>query len=223
MMRNWDIISIKDLQLPHGVIAPDVWGKPKEQPALVRVQLDLRGDGFSTAASKDELDASTIHYGELAKRIRSSSEQGQNAADLFNAIQQTVTEMARKPDGHFIIMDCTIELTLHKASMSGEKVNIWHSPSFNKEGKVTRLCKQITVSGIKIMTLVGVNAYERTAEQPLVAEVNLCWFEGSGGVLQFATEKEAWEEIMGKLFGLEKMLVEVCLLQHATVICTLPA
>jgi len=66
--NNQDIISVKNLQLPAGVVAPDVWGKAKEQPALLTVSLVLRGEGFGKAAEGDRLDASTIHYGELSKR-----------------------------------------------------------------------------------------------------------------------------------------------------------
>ncbi|KAK0939385.1 hypothetical protein LTR29_009001 [Friedmanniomyces endolithicus] len=70
--NNQDIISVKNLQLPAGVVAPDVWGKAKEQPALLTVSLVLRGEGFGKAAAGDRLDASTIHYGELSKRESSS-------------------------------------------------------------------------------------------------------------------------------------------------------
>lgn len=66
-----DTVSLKHLRLSHGIIAP-IWGTPKEQPALVSIDLVL-SRGFDSAAGKDALDENTIHYGTLAKSIRAAA------------------------------------------------------------------------------------------------------------------------------------------------------
>nr|POE99514.1 putative utp--glucose-1-phosphate uridylyltransferase [Quercus suber] len=87
-----DAISITNLSLPHPVLAPDVWGNAKAQPAALSLTVQLRGE-FQSAASRDALDASTLHYGELAKHIRSACCEGLGVAAVlgtWDAVAATV-------------------------------------------------------------------------------------------------------------------------------------
>ena len=178
-----NIISIKCLQLPAGIVAPDVWGKLKEQPALVSVKLVLRGKGFSSAASKDELDESTLHYGQLAKSIRARcSRAEQRVSDVSTAVNLVVESMATKRgkiDGKewssFVVAHSIVDVVLPKASMAGEKVTVTSERNYDEAGGLLESEGQYVIDDVKVMTLVGVNGYERTAKQPLVARLGVSW------------------------------------------------
>lgn len=190
-----DTIQIKNLQLPFGVIAPDVWGKAKEQPALVSINLLLNGGGFGSASDTDKLDDSTIHYGNLAKKVRASCREQQTADELRQNIEQIVCEMAKKEGGRcFIVARSTLEVDLPKASMFGGGVTFVSVTSYDEGGRSVTNSTIFRVRDVKIMTLIGVNAYERSMKQPLMASIEL----------HLRTEADT-----ATLFNLEKLLVQV--------------
>lgn len=186
-------ICIKNLTLPHPVLAPDVWGKQKEQPAVLDITLTLRGSGFSSAASLDKLDDSTIHYGTLAKKVRAACTAGLDLPGLVSATEKAILEMGTKAGGRFIVQEARIEVGLCKATMFGEDVRFVKTRRFGVDGsvEVSRTCFE--VKEVKIMVLVGVNAYERQARQPLMVGFGL-WFE---------------EANLDNLFRLENSVVDV--------------
>ncbi|KAK4952970.1 hypothetical protein LTR10_008675 [Elasticomyces elasticus] len=199
---NQDIISVKNLQLPAGVVATDVWGKPKEQPALLTITLVLNG-GFSSAASKDALDGSTIHYGELSKRIRSAcGEQGQTAEGVTAHAERVICEMARKGEGKFIVARSVVEVSLPKASMYGDGVTMIRTTEYDGNGRARAAQRVFVVKEVKLMLLVGVNGYERTAKQPIIASLWLYLGNVTGG-----KESESAQTVA--LFNLEQMLVQI--------------
>lgn len=187
-------ISISNLSLPHPIAAPDVWGKQKEQPALLNVSLTLRGSGFDSAASLDKLDDSTIHYGTLAKKLRAGCTAGMDVLGLIAASEKGISEMGMKGNGRFIVQEAKVEVGLCKASMFGEEVKIASVKRYGVDGKVESSRWGFEVEEVKVMVLVGVNGYERQARQPLVVSFGV-WFEGEGK--------------MEGLFGLESLAVEV--------------
>ncbi|KAK5705239.1 hypothetical protein LTR97_002356 [Elasticomyces elasticus] len=199
---NQDIISVKNLQLPAGVVAPDVWGKPKEQPALLTITLVLNG-GFSSAASKDALDGSTIHYGELSKRIRSAcGEQGQTAEDVSAHAERVICEMARKGEGKFIVARSVVEVNLPKASMYGDGATLIRTTEYDETGNARVAQRVFVVKEVKLMLLVGVNGYERTAKQPIIASL---WLYLGGS----ADGEEGGSAQTVALFNLEQTLVQI--------------
>ncbi|GAB1738374.1 hypothetical protein NU219Hw_g3185t1 [Hortaea werneckii] len=201
MTHNADCIHVKELQLPHGLVAPDVWGKPKEQPATITLTVSLQGDGFSTAADKDQLDQSTIHYGELSKRVRALNQPAQDVERFVDEAQTCVQAMANKAEGKFIVRRAALRVTLPKASMYGDGVVWTRVCEYDDAGKVTRRMGEYGVDGVKIMTLVGVNAYERQAKQPLLIGVNVTrWVQSEGEI--------GWPK-MEEMAGLETKVVEI--------------
>ena len=203
MSQNADLIHVKDLQLPHGLVAPDVWGKPKEQPATISLTVSLQGDGFSTAADKDQLDQSTIHYGELSKRLRGLNHAGQEVESFAAEAHTCVHAMASKGDGKFIVRLAALHVTLPKASMYGDGAVWTRVVEYDHGGKVTRRVGEYGLDEVKIMTLVGVNAYERQAEQPLLIGIHVTrWVQQSEGEME-------WPK-MEEMAGLEGKVAEVC-------------
>lgn len=201
-----DTIAIKGLQLPFGILAPDVWGKDKEQPALLSLKLFLRNN-FDSAATKDALDDSTIHYGELAKRIRASCKSNQALGDVFTNAERIALSMAQKENGNFILARLSIEICLPKAAMFGEGVLIGMTSSYDEAGRFSGHgpgTVLFTVRDVKVMTMIGVNHYERMAKQPITATCTLIVSNRTG-----AESASCVSEQTVTLFDLERTLVQV--------------
>ncbi|CAK4031806.1 hypothetical protein AC578_5716 [Lecanosticta acicola] len=166
-----DLISIQNLQLPHGILAPDVWGNSKEQPCLLTLNLLFQK---TFACHEDRLDDSTIHYGALAKEIRKRSTQGQTAEGVSQHVERAIRLLGAKEGRGFVVARSTVEVKLPKASMFSERgVSLLSTTGYDLEGKVVEFSRVFRVEGIKIMTLIGVNGYERSQKQPLVVSVAL--------------------------------------------------
>ena len=174
-----DVIAIEKLQLPNGVLAPDIWGRPaREQPSLISVRIELRGTGFRSAADGDTLDESTIHYGQLAKRIRGSANDTSRREGVrvmldhtHAAIKSMATpEKSAKP---FLVACATAVIDLPHASMAGDGVTVAESRWYDECSWYTRWKTKFSVRNVRISTLVGVNDYERQRKQPLVVSLQL--------------------------------------------------
>lgn len=198
------VVSVRNLQLPSGAIAPNIWLERKEQPALASVSLWLR-NSFTSAASQDALDDSTVHYGELSKRVRAgcTGEEGQRSA--LEAVLQAAEHMARKPkpDGDkFVAKRIAAKVTLPKASAFGDALTLSEVRTYDAKGAKTGGFRTFTCKNLKVPTLIGVNAYERKGRQPLVVDFAIDFdskvFESLGS-----------EQHMDVLFPIERELVEV--------------
>ena len=195
-------VSVKNLQLPYGIVAPNVWGNHKEQPALVTVVLHLN-QGFTSAASKDALDENTIHYGELSKQIRAACTSNQTIANVLSKTKGIISKLGTRKDGSFKVSLSAINVELPKASMSGQSISLAFMSRHDNSGHETMSWMVFAVRDVKIMTLIGVNDYERTGSQPVVANLELSMV----GTEPHRTPNQ-WP-IEG-LFKLERTLTNVC-------------
>jgi dihydroneopterin aldolase len=161
-------IAIDRLQYPSSIIASNVWGLKKEQPAYFNIHLNLQRE-FKTAASSDALDDSTIHYGELAKRIRAACTPGLGPLDALSKAEEVIIAMGTKPKDRFIIADAHIDLCLSKASMYGKLLHLSRCLEFNDSGDATDSRILFELRDLRLMSLIGVNDYERTGKQPIDA------------------------------------------------------
>ncbi|GAB7322652.1 hypothetical protein MBLNU13_g03559t1 [Cladosporium sp. NU13] len=198
------VVSVRNLQLPSGAIAPNIWLERKEQPALASVSLWLR-NSFTSAASQDALDDSTVHYGELSKRVRAgcTGEEGQRSA--LEAVFQAAEHMARKPkpDGDkFVAKRIAAKVTLPKASAFGDALTLSEVRTYDAKGAKTGGFRTFTCKNLKVPTLIGVNAYERKGRQPLVVDFAID-FDSE------AYESLGSEQHMDVLFPIERELVEI--------------
>jgi FolB domain-containing protein len=198
------IISIQGLRL-DAVRAPNIWGDLKDQPALLNVKITLRS-GFDSAASADALDDSTIHYGELAKSIRAACSLAKNRDTVLEAAVDAATKMTQKPRvAEYIASRLSVELVLPKASAYGAALSLEHTTLFRPdpiedtfivEHRRTFHCK-----GLRIMTLIGVNASERRGKQPLVVDFSVDHDEH--------WSEQSHQSTMVKYSSLERVLVDV--------------
>lgn len=194
-----DTVILKKLQLKNGVEAPDVWGSEKNQPALVSIHLALR-DGFGSAASKDALDQNTIHYGQLAKQIQARCNKSAKLPHVFDVIKGEVTSMATRTDGSCKLAHFDVELSLPKASMHGEGVDVVSTFSFDVDGRSTLVKRKFVLRDMKLMVLIGVNDNERTKKQPVVVNLDLT-LKG--------TDEELSDSLNAAAFKVEPELVQV--------------
>jgi dihydroneopterin aldolase len=199
------VVSVRNLQLPSGAIAPNIWHETKEQPALGSVSLWLR-ESFTSAASQDALDDSTVHYGELSKRVRANYESKDGQRSALNGMFQAAEHMARKPkpDGNdkFVARRIAARLTLPKASAFGDELAMSEVRLYDEKGTKTNGFATFSCKNLRIPTLIGVNAYERKGRQPLVVDFAVDLVERLGGSVM---------EEMEILFPLERDLVDVSL------------
>nr|POE62844.1 hypothetical protein CFP56_03748 [Quercus suber] len=107
--------------------------------------------------------------------------------------------MARKEGGRCVVRGLRVELRLPKAGMAAESgVVRVQSVRWDARGEVEEeegVQRGYEAVDVKVMALVGVNACERTARQPLVVGL---WVSGQWGP---AGEEEVWR--------LERVLVQV--------------
>lgn len=174
-----DKVCVRDLQLPHGLVVPNVWGDYKEQPVFVSLELTLN-PGFQTAASKDVLDQNTIHYGQLAKKVRAASTADQTDTGFRQRLDRILTEMSQRPDGTRRISRSKVDLCLQKGSMYGAVLRITTVTDWDKDvsGWVSQAC--IRFEAMQVMTLIGVNEYERRRKQPLLVWLDVLMDDGLG-------------------------------------------
>ena len=177
------VVSIRNLQLPSGVIAPNIWHETKEQPALASVSLWLR-ESFTSAASQDALDDSTVHYGELSKRVRATYESKDGQASALSGMFVAAEHMARKPkpggNDKFVAKRIAARLTLPKASAFGDELAMSEVRLYDEQGTQTHGFATFSCKNLRILTLIGVNAYERKGRQPLVVDFAVDFVERFG-------------------------------------------
>ncbi|QIW98460.1 hypothetical protein AMS68_003978 [Peltaster fructicola] len=168
--QNLDLIHVQNLQLPAGVAAPDIWNQAKVQPCNVSLKLTLRTT-FDSAAAADTLDDSTIHYGHLCKNIRTACAIVMPARDTLDVIFATVHTMGFKSE--FVLSAAEITLTLPKASAHGGVVEMSTNTTFDAAGGQLSVVDRTSYKQLQIMTLIGVNASERTGQQLVVLSCDL--------------------------------------------------
>lgn len=156
-----DGVSVRNLQLqapPHHAL--DAWGREKEQPVLLSVYLSFKS-AFDSAAENDALDASTMHYGILAKALRGMKpdQSWGNLSQLSQLVHKTISDMLPGPD---LLESLAIEIKMPKASLLGDAV------VFHRHYASHSTQSMLHLVDICLPTLIGVNSNEREAKQKLI-------------------------------------------------------
>lgn len=184
------IIRVRDLKLT--LTGPkDAWGRVgKPQPALVSVEVRLRLP-FAASSARDEVAGDTVHYGLLAKGVMGflgGLEGGLSLVKTTSALWQHLTGLSGGPlpptsstAKAFLSMDSVaylrVSIKLSKASLLGEGVVFSQAAVFDQEEGghvgVVSSARSLRIEGLRVPTLVGVNANEREARQVVVANVDV--------------------------------------------------
>jgi dihydroneopterin aldolase len=196
----------------------DAWGRTgKQQPALVSVEVRMR-EPFGESSEKDEVAGDTVHYGLLAKGIMAKIQETEEQECLMGYM----ITLWRKLVG-YVDLSCVMQflgdageallkkeqvayvrvsIKMTKASLLGEGVSMDWAAAFLEDTTARGMeaaASSMKVHGLRIPTLVGVNANERTAKQIVLANV---WVEKLLGVSEdFHPDFEA-------------VVTQVCFLSH---------
>lgn len=179
-----DAVSVKNLSMCL-CAAFDIWGRPKPQPAMISVTVGL-AQPFSSAASTDTVNASTIHYGQLSKAITREMHNHENdnwlsPSDLIWLVALTVKDVPASPT---TISTVEGEISFPKATRYGEGVDML----FYQDYITASICMTLHIKRLHVGALVGVNSHERDMKQMLIVSV---WIDrASEGILGNHNELE---------------------------------
>ncbi|KAK0387642.1 hypothetical protein NLU13_3887 [Sarocladium strictum] len=177
------IIRVRNLQVT--LRGPkDAWGRAgKSQPALVSVEVRMR-NSFGLSSEMDQVQADTVHYGLLAKgvlRIMEETNHSESLGSSVGTIWASFTGHAdlkgSVPSGDPFLNIRQVEylrvaIKVTKASLLGEGVSLSCAAAF-ADGVPTAVASSLEIHGLRIPTLVGVNANERTAKQIVLAHLRV--------------------------------------------------
>lgn len=164
-----DKIAVRNLQVTV-TAGQDAWGRQKIQPVLITVILSLTNT-FDSAAAKDALDSSTIHYGQLSKAFKAVAEdttQHWRSDQLASRIGSCIFEIANGTDLH----SYEIEIFYPKGSLLGDGAAWSYSEIEVPKGRFST--ETLHLRNMRMPCIIGINANERQQLQPVV--VNL-WLE----------------------------------------------
>lgn len=153
-----------------GEFGLDVWSRRKTQPLEISLAVSLN-EQFHSAAKGDIIDDSTIHYGKLSKNIMSRLDIQSEWLDshaLACVIEHVVNRTASREK---LISSLEVEISYPKASMLGEAAGYSYAVAHRDAVETSAV---LWLRNVRIPTLIGVNAHERTKKQ--LAVVNL-WID----------------------------------------------
>lgn len=147
----------------------DAWGRRKEHPIQLSVSLSYR-KSFDSAAHGDALDQTTIHYGLLSKALRNlsaASDGWESVESLTGRLHQTIQKFTVAAN---LVDACQVVVHVPKATLTGSSISFLHFKSSDKQGSAREL-RTLQFTSLKIPLLIGVNANERLAKQPLTFHI----------------------------------------------------
>jgi dihydroneopterin aldolase len=164
-----DRITVRNLEVTVNA-GVDAWGRPKEQRALITVDLTLSAS-FQSAATADSLDGSTVHYGILSKEIRSLIANNQSIGHVRTGEMSTyIHARALQTADKAPLASVDINIFYPKGSMLGDGAGFRQSIAYPGKSTSTVLYLQ----NVRVPCVIGINSNERKQKQPVV--VNL-WIE----------------------------------------------
>lgn len=150
---------------------------------------------FGESSEKDEVAGDTVHYGLLAKAIMAKIQETE-ADDLMGYVSMVWQRLLGYTDlscifGHSDegallkkeqVAYVRVSIKMTKASLLGEGVSMAWAATFPEDTSIPGMdagASCMKIHGLRIPTLVGVNANERTAKQIVLANV---WVEKMYGI-----------------------------------------
>ncbi len=188
LKQRTDIISIQNLLVTVNA-GTDAWSRPKQQPALISVNLSLINP-FSSAITGDDLDTSTINYGTLSKNIVAAASHEPTRwlshAGLVKAIETAVADTCPEED---MLYTSEVDVLFPKATLLGEGVNLRLSRAYDLGTHSTVL----HLKNLKVAAIVGVNAHERLLKQTVIANV---WIDCVTDMLSMAAHNKLEQHVV---------------------------
>lgn len=170
----------------------DAWGRPgRPQPILISAEVSL-AQPFGSSSSADVVASDTVHYGLLSKAIlatlgRLETQAATGEASSLHGVLSSIwsdltgfdtsgTPATANKKGAFLNMSyirrLSVSVVLTKASLLGSGVSLSASAVFQESSMQARGLT-LTLQGLRVPTLIGVNDNERTAKQIVVANIGI--------------------------------------------------
>ncbi|KAI9721390.1 MAG: hypothetical protein M1828_005139 [Chrysothrix sp. TS-e1954] len=158
---NLDRVCVSNLHVLANT-GYDAWSRQKRQPIDISVTLHLR-HSISSAASSDELDQSTVHYGNLSKSVLQMVETASSQwLDVASFTQDLIDAV---PIVNVAFTEVTI--CMSKATLVGDGVAF----SLLKRQDTFVEYSMMELLKLRLPALIGVNEHERTMKQTVVVSV----------------------------------------------------
>jgi dihydroneopterin aldolase len=189
-------IRVGNLQVfvtgPH-----DAWGRSgRPQPATVSVEVGM-SKPFSTSSSQDAVEADTVHYGFLSKKIQEVLDSVQHDPEAPLSLAGMVQLIWEQLTGYYLLKDATapntgtsflkkgsfrylkIDMKLPKASLAGNGVSYTASAFMGDQDSPRAEAASVKIHHLRVPTLIGVNSNERQAKQTVIANIEIDKWIGS--------------------------------------------
>ncbi len=164
-----DKIVVRNIQVTVNA-GTDVWGRRKTQPALITVTLTLRRQ-FTSAASTDAVDNSTVHYGTLTKAIRERIQDEAMAWMSTPALAAVILLCVRHAAGSTELFAVETDIFYLKGSMFGEGAG-YITSSIAEAGLWSYV---LYLRNVRVPCIIGVNPNERQQKQVVIVNI---WIDG---------------------------------------------
>lgn len=166
LSRFPDQVFIDDLNAT-ALVGIDAFGNVKAQPVKISTVIPVVGT-ITSAAEADEVDQSTIHYGELRKAIlrdvrSAATKEHLSLDDLASLVAATVRELAGARAEQFKVGIC-----LPKASAWGTGIRYY---LFCGKSSGQRCGQALQIENLRVHAIIGVNSHERLTRQPVIVNV----------------------------------------------------
>ena len=150
-------------------VGVDAWGRIKPQPVLISLAVSF-GKAFNSAAASDQVDDSTVHYGDLSKNIiaavKAKAKDTLSMHNLMGVLEAAALATIPNLDG---VHALELEICLPKASLLGTGVVVQY---FIADWALAR---RLHIRDLTLPTVVGVNEHEKKMKQQLLVNV---WVDG---------------------------------------------
>ncbi|KAI9841406.1 MAG: hypothetical protein M1837_000739, partial [Sclerophora amabilis] len=175
--REWDRIvplstdrvCVRNLSI-NAPVALDGWGRDKPQPVQISVSLSL-AQSFASAAERDKVDQSTIHYGQLSKNVLAAIEADRKQQISLDELARLVEEAASRTISFPALAETLeVDIFLPKASLLGAGVGFQYCRAFGNPYRLD-VARVVHVKDLAIPTVIGVNSHERDMKQQVVVNV----------------------------------------------------
>jgi dihydroneopterin aldolase len=198
----------------------DAWGRPRRpQPLSVSLEIFL-AKPFDKTSAEDAVESDTVHYGQLSKSVQSKLEELKEIVGntLFRTLETLWGDLTGVPlsgmtmllppidpflkNGTFKYL--TVTMSLPKASAVGDGVSITRSgcmgdlPGRRPFSVLKATSSVLRIHGLRVPTLIGINANERERKQTLIANVEI----------------ENWLYWTDEYCAIEAVVTKVCCLWH---------
>ncbi|KAI9790568.1 MAG: hypothetical protein M1833_001919 [Piccolia ochrophora] len=161
-----DKVFVRNLAV-SATVGVDAFGRRKKQPVSISATIFLSQE-FTSAATTDSVDDSTVHYGNLSKNVIAAVEEVAQTELSLQALGYVVVRAINKTvTSPTLIEAWDMNIDLPKASLMGAGVSLAYC-----WGKHDATPAQVLhIKDVNVAVVVGVNSHEKEVKQRVVMSI----------------------------------------------------